>query len=141
MVDDDGLVRASLRVVLEAAGHRVLGEAANLAQARADLGRLRPDVLLLDVHLGERSGLELLSEPAYRAMPVRTVMLTLSSQPRHVAQAMRLGAMGYVLKGAPAAELLQAIDAAVRGRRHLSAELACVALQGLCDGLWAADAA
>ncbi len=133
LVDDHVILREGLRAVLEAAGHRVLGETADLTQALSDLARLRPDVLLLDLNLGERNGLELLAELQRRALPVRAVVLTMSQQPRNVAEAMRLGAVGYVLKGSPAGELMRAIDAALQGRRHLCAEVADLALQALTD--------
>jgi DNA-binding NarL/FixJ family response regulator len=131
LVDDHQLVREGLRAVLEAAGHQVVGEAADLTPALADLARLRPQVLLLDLQLGDRSGLELLAELQRRTLPVRAIVLSMSSQPRNVAEAMRLGAWGYVLKGAPSKELLEAIDAVVQGRRHLASQVADLALQGL----------
>ncbi|HJV60594.1 MAG TPA: response regulator transcription factor [Albitalea sp.] len=131
LVDDHVMLREGLRAVLEAAGHRVLGESADPTQALADITKLRPDVLLLDLHLGDRSGFELLAEIQRRALPVRCVVLTMSAQPRNVAEALRLGASAYVLKGAPASELLSAIDTVMRGRRHLCAEVADLALQVL----------
>lgn len=131
LVDDHQMVREGLRAVLEAAGHQVMAEAADPTRALAEIARLQPQVLLLDLHLGERSGLELLAELQRRALPVRTIVLTMSAQPRNVAEALRLGAAGYVLKGAPTSELLQAIEAVMQGRRHVCAELAGVALQAL----------
>jgi len=131
LVDDHVVVREGLRAVLQAAGHRVLGEAAEPTQALADVQRLAPQVLLLDLHLGDRSGLELLADIQRRALPLRSVVLTMSAQPRNVAEALRLGAAAYVLKGAPTRELLQAIDTVMQGRRHLCAEVADLALQAL----------
>jgi len=58
----------------------------------------------------------------------------MSAQPRHVAEAMRLGASGYVLKGAPRAELLEAVAAVLAGRRYLGPEVAALAVQGLTGG-------
>jgi DNA-binding NarL/FixJ family response regulator len=100
-------------------------------QALADLQRLRPEVLLLDLNLGDRSGLELLEELQRRQLPLCTIVLTMLAQPRYVAEALRLGALGYLLKGAPAAELLQAIQSVQAGRRFLGAEVADLAVQGL----------
>ncbi|MEW6706414.1 MAG: response regulator transcription factor [Pseudomonadota bacterium] len=131
LVDDHQMVREGLRAVLEAAGHQVVGEAAEPTRALAEITRLEPELLLLDLHLGERSGLELLAELQRRGLPVRSLVLTMSSQPRNVAEALRLGAAGYVLKGAPARELLQAIDTVVAGRRYLCADVADIALQAL----------
>lgn len=131
LVDDHVMLRDGLAAVLRAAGHRVVGEAADPTTALAEIQRLAPQVLLLDLHLGPRSGFELLTEMQRRKVEVRTIVLTMSAQPRHVAEAMRLGAAGYMLKGAPSAELLEAIETVVAGRRHLGGEVADLAVQGL----------
>lgn len=131
LVDDHAMMRDGLRAVLEGAGHRVVGESDQPTQALADLVRLQPAVLLLDLHIGLHSGLELLEQLQRRQLPTRTIVLTMSAQPRHVAEAMRLGARGYVLKGSPSREVLAAVEAVAQGRRHLSAEVAELAVQGL----------
>lgn len=131
LVDDHAMMRDGLRAVLQASGYRVVGESGDPTLALADLQRLAPALLLLDLHLGERSGLELLTELQRRRLPTRTIVLSMSAQPRHVAEALRLGASGYVLKGSPSAELLGAIEAVLQGRRHLSPDVADLAVQGL----------
>ncbi len=133
LVDDHAMLREGLRAVLEAAGHRVVGESADPTEALGALTTLAPELLLLDLSLGARSGFELLSELHRRRHPVRTIVLTMSAQPRHVAEAMRLGAAGYVLKGSPSGELLRAIEAAAQGRRHLGTEVAELAAAALTD--------
>lgn len=142
LVDDHAIVRDGLRVVLEAAGHEVVGEAAGPTPALADLQRLTPDVLLLDLQLGQRSGLELLAEIQRRALAVKVIVLTMSDQPRHVAEALRLGAWGYLLKGSPSSELLQAVDTVAQQRRYLSpaaAEVAAGVLGGAAPAPSGAD--
>ena len=129
LVDDHQILREGLRALLEAKGHKVLGESADPTEALADLLRLRPDVLLLDLNLGDRSGLELLAEMQRRHLPTRCVVLTMSAQPRQVAEALRMGASAYVLKGSAASDLMSAIDAAANGKKHLGAEVADLALQ------------
>lgn len=133
LVDDHLIVREGLRAVLEAAGHSVVGESADPTQALADVARLAPEVLLLDLNIGERSGFEVLAELQRRALPVRCVVLTMSGQPRHVGEALRLGALAYVLKGSPTSELLRAIESVLQGRRYLSADVADLAVQALTD--------
>lgn len=140
LIDDHALVREGLRAVLEAAGHEVVGEASAPTPALADLARLAPDVVLLDLSLGERSGFELLHEMERRKLSSRVIVLTMSSQPRHVAQALRGGAAGYVLKGSPSVELLQAIDAVSRGARHLGPGESALALRALAERAPAPDA-
>ena len=87
--------------------------------------------MLLDLGLGERSGFEVLHELKKRESPVKAVVLTMSAQPRHVAEAVRLGAAGYVLKDSGAAEMLLAIDAVANGRRFFGPQVADLALQAL----------
>jgi DNA-binding NarL/FixJ family response regulator len=131
LVDDHVMMRDGLAALLRAAGHRVVGETGDPTVALADVQRHFPQVLLLDLHLGERSGFELLGELQRRKVEVRTIVLTMSAQPRHVAEALRLGAMGYMLKGAPSAELLRAIAAVAEGRRYLGGDVADLAVEGL----------
>lgn len=125
------MLREGLSAVLKAAGHHVVGQSGDPTVALADIQRLAPQVVLLDLHLGLRSGFELLSELQRRSISVRTLVLTMSVQPRHVAEALRLGAMGYMLKGAPSAELLRAIDTLMAGQRYLAGDVADLAVQGL----------
>ena len=131
LLDDHTLLRDGLRSVLQAAGHQVVGESADPTKALADLRDLGPVTVLLDLHLGQRSGFELLTELQRRPLDVRAIVLTMSSQPRHVAEALRLGAAGYVLKGAPASELLAALEAVGKGQRFLGTDVAELAVQGL----------
>jgi two-component system invasion response regulator UvrY len=134
LIDDHAILRDGLRIVLETAGHEVIGEAAGPTPALADLGRLLPDVVLLDLRLGQRSGLELLAELHKRGMQLRVIVLTMSDQPRHVAEAMRLGAWGYLLKGSASSEVLQAVKTVAAGERFLSPQAAEFAASMLTGG-------
>ena len=129
LVDDHQLMREGLRALLEARGYDVVGESAGPTEALAELLRLRPEVLLLDLNLGERSGFELLAELERRSLPTRCVVLTMSAQPRHVADALRMGASAYVLKGSAGSDLTNAIEAARQGKKYLGPGVADLALQ------------
>jgi two-component system, NarL family, invasion response regulator UvrY len=131
LVDDHALVREGMRGVLEQAGHRVVGEAADPTAAIDGLRRLEVDIALVDIHLGHHSGLDLLQELRARSLAVRCIMLTMSAQQRHVAEALRSGAAGYVLKGSASATLLQAIAEVANGRTYLGADVAHLAVAGL----------
>jgi DNA-binding NarL/FixJ family response regulator len=129
LVDDHQIMREGLRVLMQAWNYKVVGESADTTEALAEIQRLNPDVLLLDLHLEGRSGLELLAELRRRNAETRCVVLTMSSQPRMVAEALRMGALGYVLKGSPGRELANAIEAAAVGRRYLGSNVAELAVQ------------
>ena len=134
LIDDHAIMRDGLRFVLEAAGHEIIGEAAEPTPALADLSRLHPDVVMLDLRLGQRSGFELLDELRKRGLRHRVIVLTMSDQPRHVAEALRLGACGYLLKGSPSAEVLQAVATVAAGGRFLSPQAAEFAASALSQG-------
>ncbi|MFZ4480103.1 MAG: response regulator [Rhodoferax sp.] len=129
LVDDHKIMREGLRAMLEAKGHQVVGDSSDLVEALSDLLRLRPEVLLLDLNLDGRSGFELLAEMKRRHLPTRCVVLSMSAQPRDVAEALRMGACSYVLKGSSGVELMSAIDAAAQGRRHLGPDVSNLALE------------
>jgi DNA-binding NarL/FixJ family response regulator len=131
LVDDHVVVREGLRAVLEDAGHEVCGAAADVTVALSEIPRLEPELLLLDLNLGARSGIDLLQELRRRGNPVLVLVLTMSEQPRDVAQALRSGAQGYVLKGAASSELLAAVEQVTAGRQHLGPGLADLAALGL----------
>ncbi len=133
LVDDLLLLRDGLHALLESAGHQVVGGCSDPTQAVVEAQQLQAQVMLLDLGLGERSGFEVLQELRRRGASVRALVLTMSAQPRHVAEAVRLGASGYVLKDAGAVELLQAIDAVAAGRRFFGPQVADLALQALSD--------
>jgi two-component system invasion response regulator UvrY len=134
LVDDHAMVRQGLRALLSEAGHDVVGDSGDLTEALAQLQQLAPDVVLVDLSVGARSGMELLAELQRRHLPTRPLVLTMSAQPRHVGMALKLGAAGYVLKGSPSEELLHAIEALRCGRRHLGAGVAELAAQALAQG-------
>ena len=131
LVDDHLIVRAGLRALLEGAGHTVVGESADITQALSEVNRIEPQVILLDLHLDGRSGFEVLAELQRRSQSARVIVLSMSDQPRNVAEALRMGASGYVLKGAASVELLAAVDAVALGRRYLGEGLTDIAVQGL----------
>jgi DNA-binding NarL/FixJ family response regulator len=134
IVDDHFIVREGLRSILEDAGHSVLGEADNTTTALSEILRLDPDVVLLDLSLGTLSGLDLLPRLKTHGSRARVIMLTMMDQPRNIAQAIRAGAMGYVLKGSSGAELSRAIQEVMQGRRYFSADVADRAFDALLTG-------
>jgi two-component system, NarL family, invasion response regulator UvrY len=134
LVDDHQIMREGLRVLMQAWNYKVVGESADTTEALAEIQRLIPDVLLLDLHLEGRSGLELLADLRRHNSLTRCVVLTMSAQPRMVAEALRMGALGYVLKGSPGRELANAIEAAALGRRYLGSDVAELAVQSFTQG-------
>ena len=131
LIDDHPIVRAGLSALLQGAGHTIVGESSDITQALSEVSRLGPDVLMLDLHLDGRSGFEVLAEMQRRQMPTKVIVLSMSDQPRNVAEALRMGASGYVLKGSASVELMAAVEAVTQGRRYLGEGLTDIAVQGL----------
>ena len=131
LVDDHPVVRAGLSALLNGAGHTIVGESEDITQALSEVNRLVPDILMLDLHLDGRSGFEVLAEMQRRQMSTKVIVLSMSDQPRNVAEALRMGAAGYVLKGSASIELVAAVEAVQQGRRYLGQGLTDIAVQGL----------
>jgi len=120
--------------MLAAEGHQVIGDTGEITQAVSDIARLDPEVVLLDLNLANsRSGLEALPEIRKRGSRARILVLTASAQPRHIAEAMRQGATGYVLKGAPKYELMKAIEVVAGGGKYLGQDGAEAAVAALSN--------
>lgn len=123
VVDDHPLFRAGVIQTLELDKElKVVGEGNSSAEACALAARLRPDVMLLDIHMpgggieAAKSILELEDAP-------KVMMLTVSEEDEHVMGALGVGAIGYVLKGVKAAELIGAVKNVLEGDAFVSPNL------------------
>lgn len=125
LADDHGVVRAGLRLLLDHDPRfEVVAEASDVDGAlRAVLGH-KPDVLVLDLNMpGELSSLEALPGVTERSPATRTVILTMQEDPEYARRALRAGAVGYVLKEAADAELVEAVRRAADGGTYLNPAL------------------
>jgi DNA-binding NarL/FixJ family response regulator len=115
IVDDHPVVRTGTAAIVEAAPDLDLaGTAASMAEAAPFLDAGAVDVLLLDLRLGQEFGLRVFEEPVAPLPAI--VVVTSYDYPQYVDAALRLGAVGYVLKTAPIDELLTAIRRAAAGK-------------------------
>jgi DNA-binding NarL/FixJ family response regulator len=130
VVDDHALAREGLKAILRAAGYDVVAEAACGADAVAAARELRPDVVLLDIRLGDgMDGLQAAAAIRDLDLGVRVIMLTLHDAPGYVRAALEAGAAGYVLKDTGLAELRLAVDQVLAGRLAIPAGLASAAFE------------
>lgn len=120
VVDDHEVVRLGLRLLLQGRpDFELVGEAENGAQAVALVERLRPDLVILDVRLPDRDGLEVCEEITRQHPEVQVLILTAYPDEEFLVRAIEAGAAGYVLKRAGSRELLQALEALARGKAIL----------------------
>lgn len=125
IVDDHPVVRDGLRGMFGADPRfEVVGEAGDGAEAVAVAERLRPDVILMDLRMPGTDGVAAIRELAKRGVPSRVLVLTTYDTDNHVLPAVEAGATGYLLKEAPRAELVRAVEAAARGQSVLSPAVA-----------------
>lgn len=116
LVDDEELVRTGLRMILGTeAGVEVVGEAADGARALELAAELEPDVLLLDIRMPVLDGLETTRRLVADGTRGRIVVLTTFDTDRNVLEALQAGATGFLLKDAPADQLVAAVRAAATG--------------------------
>lgn len=122
IVDDHSLVREGLKASLSSVpGLVVVGEAADSGQALAQVAQHRPDLVLMDVGMKDVNGIELARRLLADNPGLLVLVLSMYDNPEYVNRAMQAGARGYVLKDAPASDIVDAISAVISGGTFLSA--------------------
>jgi two-component system, NarL family, response regulator NreC len=124
LADDHHVMRQGLRMLLEAQeDFRVVAEVGDGLEAVKLAERLKPHVLIVDLMMPGINGLEVARQVSHRSPQTRIIVLSMYGNEPYVLEALRNGAVGYVLKDANAAELLRAVHEVVAGRRYLSPPL------------------
>jgi two-component system, NarL family, response regulator NreC len=132
VVDDHAVVRGGIRRLLDEVDHfEVVGEAGTADAALETCDAERPDVVVLDLGLGDRSGLEIL--PELIELGARVVVLSMQHQPAYAQLAFERGASAYVLKDAADTELIEAIHTAMDGGSYVHPILAAKLATGAGD--------
>ena len=124
LADDHRLVRDGLRALLERAGVEVVGEAATGHEALAEVRRLRPDVVVMDIGMPELNGIDATKRIKAELQGVKVLALSMNADRRYVIAMLEAGAVGYLLKNSASEELLSALDAVTRGETYLSPAIA-----------------
>jgi DNA-binding NarL/FixJ family response regulator len=125
LVDDHPLVRDGLRARLETILHfRVVAEAANSDEALQHAATQAIDLALMDINLTGMSGIELTARFNAQYPEIAVLMLSMHDKAEYVMQAIQAGARGYVLKDAPALDIITAIETVISGAIYYSAGLA-----------------
>ena len=119
--DDHVLFSEGIKAILRGeSGIEVIGEVRDGRQAVEKVKELRPDVVLMDIAMPDLSGFEA-TRRVHEADPsVRILMLTMHDEEELVARCLEAGAAGYIIKDAPATQLLYAIETVMKGERYLS---------------------
>ncbi len=125
VVDDHALYRRGLEMVLSAEGDiDIVGEAGDGLDAVRQAERLKPDVVLLDLRMPRRSGLEACAEIKRVSPGTRIVVLTVSDEESDLFDAVRAGANGYLLKDVPGEEIADGLRSVMNGQSLISPAMA-----------------
>jgi len=129
LADDHHIVRQALRALLETEpDFQLVGEAGDGLEALRIVERLKPHVLVLDLMMPGLNGLEVARQVTQRCR-TKIIVLSMHANYAYVAEALKNGVAGYVLKDSQASELVNAIREVAAGRRYLSAPLSERAIQ------------
>jgi two-component system, NarL family, response regulator NreC len=124
IADDHAVVRRGLRMLLDAEeGFEVVAEAGDVPSALRYVRAHRPNVLVLDLNMPGPPTLPAIPSFMEASPETRVVVLTMQSDPAFAREALRAGALGYVLKEAADSELVQAVRLAAEDRTYLNPEL------------------
>ena len=133
LVDDHALLRAAVTQAITAPDIDVVAAVATAEEALQVAPRVRPDVLLVDIDLPGMDGVQLVRELAPRLPDTRIVMLTISTSDRHLLDAMRHGAIGYLTKDISPEALLRAVRGAYEGDLAMDQRLAAHLIRRLVE--------
>jgi two-component system nitrate/nitrite response regulator NarP len=123
LADDDPLTREGIKLLLSTSPYTVVGEAENGVQALELVPSARPDLLLLDFDMPERSGFDVLRTLRERGDQRPVVLLTGRMSDERVFEALRTGLNGLVIKAMAMQQLLTCLDAVTKGRRWVDHEI------------------
>jgi two-component system, NarL family, response regulator len=124
VADDHSVVREGLVSILKAKDIKVIGEASDGEEACRLYDQLSPDILVLDLRMPKKDGLQVVTELMSRTPKPRIIVMTTYEGEEDVRRALRAGAKGYVLKGTKRDRILETVRKVYEGQPSLSAEFA-----------------
>ena len=124
LVDDHPMIGAALELLLRESDYELLGRARTAAEATRQIGKSKPDLLLLDVNLPDGSGLDVLSRVVRSRSRPKVILLTAGMDDAQLLTAADLEPEGMVLKTSDPTLLLECMDAVAAGRRWVDPEIA-----------------
>jgi len=124
LIDDSSIIRMGLRTVLEDRSDIIIvGEAGNASEGLAAIEKLKPDVVMLDLHLPDKPGITVCREILKRHSAIKVLILTSATEERNVHDAVAAGANGYLTKDSDGEALVQAITRVAAGHSVIDPSL------------------
>lgn len=125
IADDHAVIRDGLRALLEAREDmEVIGDAGDGRQAVTEATQLKPDVVIMDISMPGRNGIDAAALLREAVPSTRVIILSMHATTEHVFRALQAGARGYLLKNSAGAELVDAVRAVHAGKRYFSQKIA-----------------
>jgi DNA-binding NarL/FixJ family response regulator len=132
LADDHAVVRAGLKAVLGTARDiEVVGEARDGDEAVALAERLKPEVVVMDLTMGDSNGADATKQIVSRGLPSKVLVLTMHAEEDYLVPVLEAGASGYLMKNAADRELVDAVRAVARGDIYVRPAAARVLAKGL----------
>lgn len=132
LCDDHAVVRRGIRDTLaEAVDIKVVSEAGSYSEVRDALRRHPCDVLVLDLNLPGRGGLEVLESMREQQSPTRVLVVSMYDADQYAVRCLRAGAHGYLNKAGDPSQLVEAVRTVAQGRRYLTAEVSQLLAENL----------
>lgn len=136
LVDDHEVLREALREKLDREpDFEVVAEASRIDETLAQVKDLRPDIVLLDISLGEESGIDLVADILKFSPETRIIAFSMHVDHYHVKEMLAAGADGYIAKTSSKTELIDGIYAVALGSRYLCAEASATLVSGFKQGM------
>ena len=136
LCDDHAVVRRGIRdTIAEAVDIQVVGEAGSYPELREQLRKTPCDVLVLDLNMPGRGGLEVLAALREEGSPVKTLVVSMYPEDQYAIRCLRAGARGYLVEAGEPAEMIAAVRTVHQGRKYVTPEVA----QMLVDNLAAPE--
>ena len=124
LADDHVLMREGIRQLLEFDGMiEVIEEANDGIECLEKLEKSKPDVILLDINMPKKNGIEVLKEIRIKNLPVKVLILTVHNEVEYLIKAVDIGVDGYILKDSESAELKRAIVSVMNGENYIQPNL------------------
>lgn len=124
ITDDHAMIREGIKQLLEFGGEiKVIAEAGDGEECLEMLKELKPEVLLLDINMPKKNGIEVLQEIKNQKLPLKVLILTVHNEVEYLIKAVDIGVDGYILKDSESSELKKAIEAVINGENYIQPSL------------------
>ena len=135
LVDDHSLVRDGIKALLETESDlKVIGEAANGEEAITATQTLQPDLVICDIRMPKKTGIEAVTQLSKSYPNTKYIMLSMHDSEEYILQSVQAGAHGYLLKDAGKDEVLKAIHTVLDGSKYFSGDVSSILVNSLITG-------